>query len=197
MLVNLLKILCISLIFEFARIIFLGNQGKPLPDRKHKEEYAGGRIKSDSVDCEKIRSSLQQCIHPLQIESHASNTLVNVYTGEESEPSSNVNKASEIGESQMQQFKNDLPGSFREKLTSKVVLMSSTRDKKKNRKNDAPSYNLDLIFSRVLLLLGTQQIQFDDVFKFELASVPTSSFHDNGDPRYPRNKIDFDELNEN
>ena len=71
----------------------------------------------------------------------------------------------------MQQFKNDLPGSFREKLTSKVVLMSSTRDKKKNRKNDAPSYNLDLIFSRVLLLLGTQQIQFDDVFKFELASA--------------------------
>ena len=94
-----------------------------------------------------------------------------MYTGEESESSSNVNKASEIGESQMQQFKNDLPGSFREKLTSKVVLMSSTRDKKKNRKNDAPSYNLDLIFSRVLLLLGTQQIQLDDVFKFELASA--------------------------
>ena len=154
-----------------SELISLGNQGKPLPDRKHKEVSASGRIKSDSVDCEKIRSSLQQCIHPLQIESHASNTLVNVYTGEESEPSSNVNKASEIGESQMQQFKNDLPGSFREKLTSKVVLMSSTRDKKKNRKNDAPSYNLDLIFSRVLLLLGTQQIQLDDVFKFELASA--------------------------
>ena len=77
-------------------------------------------------------------------------------------PSTNVNKASEIGESQMQQFKNGLPGSFRENLTSKVVLMSSTREKKKNRKKDASSYNSDLIFSRILLLLGTQQIEFDE-----------------------------------
>ena len=43
-----------------------------------------------------------------------------MYTGEESEPSSNVNKVSEIRESQMQQFMNDLPGLFREKLTSKL-----------------------------------------------------------------------------
>ena len=55
-------------------------KGKYIPDSKHKEESAG-RIKSDSVDREKIRSSLQQCIHPLQIESHDSNTVVNVYTG--------------------------------------------------------------------------------------------------------------------
>ena len=70
----------------------LGNQAKSLSDSKHKEESAG-RIKSDSVDREKIISSLQQCIHPLQIESHASNTLVNVYTGEISEQQTNTNFA--------------------------------------------------------------------------------------------------------
>ena len=88
----------------------------------------------------------------------------------------------------MQQFRNDLPDSFRAKLAAEVVLMSSTRDKKKNRRNDAPSFNSDLIFARALLLLGTQQIEFDAFFKFELVSVPTSLFQDNGDPHYPQNK---------
>ena len=33
---------------------------------KHKEEY-GGRIKSDAFDCQQDKSSLEKCIHPLQI----------------------------------------------------------------------------------------------------------------------------------
>ena len=40
----------------------------------------------------------------------------------------------------------------------------------------------------MLLLYTHSTDEFDDVFKFELASVPTSLFHDNGDPGYPRNK---------
>jgi hypothetical protein len=57
--------------------------------------------------------------------------------------------------------------------------MTSTKDKKK--RSDVTDYNTDLIFSCVLLRLGTQQIEFIDVFNFELAPVPTSLFHDNGD----------------
>ena len=46
----------------------------------------------------------------------------------------------------------------------------------------------DLIFSRVLLLLGTNQIDFEDLFDFELAAVPTSLFEESGVARYPKNK---------
>ena len=65
-------------------------------DPKHKEEGTG-RIKSDADDRSKIRSALNKCIYPLLVETHASDVLVNIYTGEESTKSVNVNKAAEIG----------------------------------------------------------------------------------------------------
>ena len=46
----------------------------------------------------------------------------------------------------------------------------------------------DLIFSRVLLLLGTNQIDFEDLFDFELEAVPASLFEESGVARYPKNK---------
>ena len=49
-------------------------------------------------------------------------------------------------------------------------------------------HNTDLIFSRVLLLPGTNQIDFEDLFDFELAAVPTSLFEETGVARYPKNK---------
>ena len=52
-------------------------------DPKHKEEGTG-RIKSDADDRSKIRSVLNTCIHPLLVETQASNVLVNIYTDEES-----------------------------------------------------------------------------------------------------------------
>ena len=46
----------------------------------------------------------------------------------------------------------------------------------------------DLIFSRVLLFLGTNQIDFEVLFDFELEAVPTSLFEESGVARYPKNK---------
>ena len=51
-------------------------------DKMHKEE-GKGRIKADSEDRLKIKTTLDKCIHPLRIESHSSNILVNIYTAEE------------------------------------------------------------------------------------------------------------------
>ena len=48
-------------------------------DTKHKEE-GEGRIKSYDEDRSKIKTSLDKCIHLLEVESHASNVLVNIYT---------------------------------------------------------------------------------------------------------------------
>ena len=74
----------------------------------------------------------------------------------------------------MQQFQKELPGDFRNTLTTKVIFMTSAKNKKK--KDKEYSYNTDLIFSHVLLLLGTNQTDFEDLFDFELAVVPTSLF---------------------
>ena len=88
----------------------------------------------------------------------------------------------------MQQFQKELPDGFRNTLTTKVVLMTLAKDKKKKKKDKENSHNTDLIFSRVLLLLGTNQIDFEDLFDFELAAVPTSLFEESGVARYPKNK---------
>ena len=158
-------------------------------DIKHKEE-GQGRINSDSEDRLKIKTALEKCIHPLDIDSHAdAEVLVNIYTGEVSD-SSNVHNAKEIGTEQWAQFEDGLPESFRAPLTSKIVLMSSVKDKKK-KKNKNTSYNTDLIFSRALLLIGTNQIEFDDLFNYELAAAPASLFDESGLARYPKNKSDL------
>ena len=141
-------------------------------DTKHKEE-GEGRIKSDYEDRSKIKTALDKCIHPLQVKSHKS---------------TNVYKTAELGEKQMQQFQKELPDGFRNTLTTKVVLMTSAKDKKKKKKDKENSYNTDLIFSRVLLLLGTNQIDFEDLFDFELAAVPASLFEESRVARYPKNK---------
>ena len=103
-------------------------------DTTHKEE-GEGRIKSDYEDRSKIKTALDTCIHPLEVKSHASNVMVNIYTGEESDKSTNVYKAAEMSEEQMQQFQNELPDGFRNTLTTKVVLMTSAKDKKKKKQD--------------------------------------------------------------
>ena len=101
-------------------------------DMKHKEE-GKERINSDSEDQLKIKTALETCIHPLDIDSHAdAEVLVNIYSGEVSD-SSNVHNAKEIGTEQWAQFEEGLPESFRAPLTSKVVLMSSVKDKRRRR----------------------------------------------------------------
>ena len=64
--------------------------------------------------------------------------------------------------------------------------MTTSKDKKKKIKLDKVDYDADLILSRVLLLLGTHQIDLKDIFKFELASFPASLFDEFGNARYPK-----------
>ena len=175
--------LCSELLTELSD---LGSK-QQTHDPKHKKEGTR-RIKWDADDRSKIRSALNKCIHPLLVETHASNVLVNIYTGEESTKSVNVNKAAEIGKKQMDEFQDNPPDAFRKTLTTKVVLMTSLKDKKTIQKAEKGDYNEDLIFSCVLHLLVTNQIDFKDVFNFELAAVPTSLFYETGNARYRKNK---------
>ena len=100
----------------------------------------------------------------------------------------NVNKALEIGSKQLKEFQESLPGGFRKRLSSKVITMTSQKDKSKKKRGCKDEFNSEILFSRVIYLLGTNQINWDDVFNYELAPVPTSLFHDSGDPRYNKTK---------
>ena len=66
-------------------------------------------------------------------------------------------------------------------------MMTSCKDKKKKNCNNN-EFNTDLLFSRVVYLLATHQINFENVSDYELAPVPTSLFYDSGEARYPINK---------
>ena len=63
-----------------------------------------------------------------------------------------------------------------------------TEGKKKKKAVDQPSFNTELIFSRVLYLLGVHQLDFSTLFDYELAPVPTSLFEDTGEARYTSSK---------
>ena len=159
-----------------------GNQNK---GAAHKEE-GKGRMKSDQADRDKLRTTLASCIHPLKVDVHDPIKLVNIYTGEEECEKSNVERLIEIGKNQLADFQNNLPEGFRERLSSKVITM--TEGKKTKKAVDKPSFNTDLIFSRVLYLLGVHQLDLSTRFDYELAPVPTSFFKDTGEARYTSSK---------
>ena len=71
----------------------------------------------------------------------------------------------------MATFQQNLPESFREKLSSIVVTMGE--GKKKKISDDKESFNADLIFSCVLYLLDIDQLNFSTLVNYELAPVPT------------------------
>ena len=155
----------------------------------HKEETVG-RMKSDADDRKKIREGLLTFIHPLKIETHSRNVLVNIYNGQESGNDVNVTESVTIGKNMMKKFQESLPEGFRATVSSTVVTMASS--KKGNKKsNEVKPYNTELIMSRVLYLMSYGQMDLKSLFNYELAPVVTSLFEDSGEPRYATSKSDL------
>ena len=79
--------LCTALLTELTSLV---GQLETSND-KHKEE-SNGRIDADDIDRTKLHSTLHKCIHPLDIDSHACDKLMNICPDD----TVNVNKAFEI-----------------------------------------------------------------------------------------------------
>ena len=152
----------------------------------HKEEKEG-RMKADLTDKVKLHNFLETCIHPLDSVSHPKSALCNIYTGQLSETKVNVNKSVDIGTKQMVSFQKLLPDGFRSTIKKEVITMKES-GKSGAKKNTAEVYNTDIIFSRVMYLLSADRIQLEDLFKYELAPVPTALFNNTGEGRYPKSK---------
>ena len=154
----------------------------------HKEETVG-RMKSDANDRKKICEGLLTFIHPLKIETHSRNVLVNIYNGQESGNDVNFTESITVGKN-MKKSQESLPERFRATVSSTVVTMASS--KKGNKKsNEVQLYNTELIMSRVLYLMSYGQMDLKSLFNYELASVVTSLFEDTGEPRYATSKSDL------
>ena len=87
----------------------------------------------------------------------------------------------------MVSFQRSLPDGFRSTIKKEVVTMKET-GKSGTKNKTVEVYNTKIIFSRVMYLLSAGHIQMEDLFKYELAPVPTALFKDTGEGRYPTSK---------
>ena len=90
----------------------------------------------------------------------------------------------------MQRFIAALPNGFYNTLNKQVTTMNIL--KKSIKVNEVEIIDTSLIYSRVITLQLTHEaMKIENVFKFELAPIPTSSFEDTGALRPPRSKSDL------
>ena len=152
----------------------------------HKEETTA-RLQSDESDRSKIREALNSCIDPLDTTAIPSDTLVNIYTGQIANKDVNAYNAVDIGRTQMNQFASKWPTGFYDSIKKKVTTMAVSKNCLKI--NEIPVYDTEIIFSRILCLMSSGDVDLQDVIgNYELSPIATSIFDDEGNPRIPKNK---------
>lgn len=150
----------------------------------HKEE-AKARIQSDASDRLNIRQMLDNCVDPLNPEEHPDGIL-NIVSGRIGPDSVNVDNAVNTGKKQMVEYESGWPISFNGPLRNKVVTMAAS--KKGIKCGSGIVFDTELIYSRVMGLLSSRDIDLKALFGFELAPLPTSLFNNSGDLRIAKTK---------
>ena len=77
-----------------------------------------------------------------------------------------------------------LSDGFRSTIKKEVVTMKEA-GKSGTKNKTVEVYNTEVIFSRVMYFVF---VQMEDLFKYELAPVPTTIFKETGEGRYPTSK---------
>lgn len=103
---------------------------------------------------------------------------MNIVTGLHTTRKVNVDNAVEFGKEQMVEFEAGWPKSFNKTLTKKVTTMAVT--KKDINLDGKPVYDTELIYTRVICLQQYRDLDIKHVISYELFSVPTSLFDENG-----------------
>ena len=143
---------------------------------RHKEERPA-RIRSDAVDRNRIREMLQSCIDPLDPTDQPNNLVVNIVSGRIGPENVSAQDAVEIGRLQMHHYEGSWPAGFNATLSKKVARVGNTI-----------VCDAHLIYSRVVGLQQSRNIQLSDVLNYELSPVPASMFSESGEMRIPTTK---------
>ena len=142
---------------------------------KHKEETEG-RKTLDYEDRKKIREELEKGCNPLNTESYHP---VNVSNGRVSNSCVNVQDSLQIGTRMVAQFTAGQPDNFYKPLSKQVTTMESL--KKSITVGDRQVYDIETIYSRMLVIGQKGCINLREVFMYELSPVPFSLFDQYGD----------------
>lgn len=145
----------------------------------HKEETKS-RIESDAVDREKLKTTLSTFIDPLDPTSHPVG-VVNIANGLVSPSNVNVDNSLKIGQQQMNEFESGWPASFHGTLKKHIITMPA--NKKSIKIDDTPVYDTELIYTRVIGLQQSRNLNIKEVLTYELSAVPPALFDENGDMR--------------
>ena len=124
-------------------------------------------------------------IDPMDSSDHP-NAVVNVVTGLIAPSAVNVEKALAIGKAQMATFENALPAGFYAPISKQVVTMKT--GKKSVKVGDKDVYDVHVIYTRILGLQQSRDIDLTDVLKHELSPLPTSVFKETGEMRIATGK---------
>ena len=113
------------------------------------------RLVRDGSDHQSLRTALESHIDPMNPVTHVEGSLLNMPSGQLTQPNVNVDKALDIGTRQLTQFEASWPEGFYNSLSKQVVTFST----KKKRLTIGVSAVVDqeAIYSRVIGLLVSQR----------------------------------------
>ena len=123
-----------------------------------------GRIASDAKDRGNIQQKLEMCLDHLNSDNHTDG-IVNIVIGRIAPDAVNVDNSVAMGKEQMKQFETGWPKTFYEPLSNKVVTMSVT--KKRIKLGSADCVDTNLIYSKVMGLMSSRDVDLTDVFSHE------------------------------
>ena len=141
---------------------------------KHKEE-GEGRRKLDEKDRRKIGAELEKYIHPLN-EQHPG--VYNICNGQVAPDTVNFQDALAIGSEQSKQYSTLLSSDFNTNIKKKVKSMEAIK-KAVNVKGKA-IYDVETLFSRLLVVGHQRNMDVADVLQFELSPVPPALIDEYG-----------------
>ncbi len=134
-------------------------------------------MQSDAADHNKLCEKLRQCIHHFNPIGHPP-ALFNIVYGKLADVSVNVQNALQIGQQNMHTYGEKLSEGFYSAISSPIIYMSNRR--KHMQVGSVMTYDTDFIFNCTLGLLASGDIDFQSLFSYEFAPVPTSLFMQDG-----------------
>lgn len=151
------------------------------PSVYHKEE-SRAQIRSDAHDRQSLQKKLEHCIDPLDPTGHPKE-LFNIATGELASSTVNVDEALALGKQSAEAYEAKLPDGFHETISCPVTTMATKRKKTTLHGRSDPTFDTEVIFTRTIGLMDTEDFNLRELFDYELSQIPTSLFTDEGNLR--------------
>ena len=138
-------------------------------------------------DCCTLQNALQLCTHPLDMDLHDNNLLINIYSSKIARDKCQVQNSVVIGSKQYIKFAESLSDGFYATIQKKVVTIE-VKEKRKGSLAGNDIYNTEMLYLCVMCLLSVGQISLEDLFFYELSPVPMTIFTVTGEGRFQKDK---------